>query len=346
MNQEEINRQRIVQRKKQRAKRRRLLRLLQVLEVAAVMAIAVIFLKNPLKELLTEKTPNTQQQTELTPTEKIKQDETENPEESPTPFIDEGTTTSVGVQTGIQSTISKYSVSYPKTWTKEEISVRLLELAAQYPEFAEISNHKEDYPEDLLAALCGNPNMIDFVSGYLTADKSVVGAFTQEELEQTMPLLLQWDSRWGYFSYGEGIVGISGCGPTCLSMVVVSLTGNADATPAAIAEYAVKEGYYVPGVGTAWSLMKDGGSSWGVKAKELSLQKSKVFAALEAGQPIVCSMRPGDFTSEGHFIVLYATEDGKIKVNDPNSRERSAALWDYETLERQIKNLWAFSKAD
>ena len=53
-------------------------------------------------------------------------------------------------------------------------------------------------------------------------------------------------------------------------------------------------------------------------------------------------MMPGDFTTSGHFIVLSALEDGKIRVKDPNSAERSEKLWDYETLESQIKGLWVF----
>lgn len=56
-------------------------------------------------------------------------------------------------------------------------------------------------------------------------------------------------------------------------------------------------------------------------------------------------MRPGDFTTAGHFIVLTKTENGQIKVNDPNSRSRSK-IWNYETLEKQIKNLGHSAKAD
>ncbi len=69
------------------------------------------------------------------------------------------------------------------------------------------------------------------------------------------------------------------------------------------------------------------------------------FQYLKKGNPIICSMGPGDFTTAGHFIVLVGVEEGKIKVNDPNSKERSSKLWDYETLEPQIKNLWVFEKA-
>lgn len=85
-------------------------------------------------------------------------------------------------------------------------------------------------------------------------------------------------------------------------------------------------------------------AAYGIYCNELPLSESRIFQSLESGSPIICSMRPGDFTKTGHFIVLAGTEDGKIKVNDPNSKIRSAQLWDYKTLEGQIKNLWKFSK--
>ena len=71
--------------------------------------------------------------------------------------------------------------------------------------------------------------------------------------------------------------------------------------------------------------------------------EAAVFGALEAGQPIICSMRPGDFTTAGHFIVLTGTQDGLLCVVDPNSPARSASLWEYSRLEPQIKNLWAYT---
>ena len=61
------------------------------------------------------------------------------------------------------------------------------------------------------------------------------------------------------------------------------------------------------------------------------------------GRPaIICSVRPGDFTTTGHFILLAGLEEGGIRVNDPNSPQNSEKLWAYETLEPQIRNLWAF----
>ena len=78
--------------------------------------------------------------------------------------------------------------------------------------------------------------------------------------------------------------------------------------------------------------------------QELSLDRNVIMKHLDAGEPIICSMRPGNFTTAGHFIVLVKEVDGEIMVNDPNSKSRSKILWDYDTLEGQIKNLWGFTK--
>ena len=107
------------------------------------------------------------------------------------------------------------------------------------------------------------------------------------------------------------------------------------------AKYAQDNGYYLKGTGTSWSLLTEGASHFGVVGREISLSKETVCGILKQGQPVICSVGRGDFTTEGHFIVLTGMKDGRIKVNDPNCIHRSC-LWEYETLEPQIKNLWAY----
>lgn len=218
----------------------------------------------------------------------------------------------------------------------------LRELAARDERVQDVIDRWQEYPEDLLKMLSRNPDMLDFVLDY-PEKKGQVFADTIGEVEAgEIPLLLQYDPRWGYGDYGASSVVVSGCGPACLSMVAAGLTGDAAVTPYAVAQYADQEGYYVYGAGTAWSLMSQGASRFGVEGKELPLMKSKMERALEEGRPIICVVGPGDFTTSGHFIVLTGLRDGKFTVNDPNSTERSGQLWAYETLEPQIRNLWAF----
>lgn len=241
-----------------------------------------------------------------------------------------------------KGTLREYEMTVPKKYEGEAIYSRLKELAETYPEFEELYEHSDNYPEELLGVVCSNLEMIDYVKGYPKADRSAAGGFTKEELSGGVPLLIQWDKRWGYAPYGDDNIGLSGCAPVCMSMVIVGLTGDDAATPDRIADFAEQGNHYVAGTGTAWSLMTAAGEPYGVFAQQMGLDRDVIFSTLEAGTPIICSMGEGDFTTSGHFIVLTGVEDGKIRVNDPNSRLRSEKLWDYETLSYQIRNMWAY----
>ena len=63
---------------------------------------------------------------------------------------------------------------------------------------------------------------------------------------------------------------------------------------------------------------------------------------LDSGAVLVLSMLPGDFTDDGHFIIIDKYDAAGFSVLDPNSPERSAR-WSYERLSGQIANLWALS---
>ncbi len=240
--------------------------------------------------------------------------------------------------------IIKYSFERPKAREGEEIRIRISELCKKYPTFQEIYDNMEKYPNNLLAALGNNPDMIDYVKGYPTAEHTVNEGLTSEELQKKFPLFIQWDKRWGYADYGDDTIALSGCAPTCISMVAVALTKNAQATPDKVADYAHQNGYYQPNVGTTWNMMTQGAKAFGIQGTEISLNKNKIFNELENGNPIICSMRAGDFTAAGHFIVLVGVKNGKLMVNDPNSTIRSDMQWEYEDIEKQIKNLWVFHK--
>ena len=155
---------------------------------------------------------------------------------------------------------------------------------------------------------------------------------------------MQWDPRWGYQPYGEqSCVGLAGCGPTCLSMTLYYLTGNDRLTPDAIAAYSMENGYYVEGSGTAWLLMEDLPARYGIGVRSLSLSFQNMTAALDHGGIIICAMGKGDFTTAGHFIVIYGYDGEGFWVNDPNCVARSERKWSYSELSGQIKNLWVYT---
>lgn len=157
-----------------------------------------------------------------------------------------------------------------------------------------------------------------------------------------VPLFLQTDPRWKDVQYGNSTIEISGCGPACLAMVTSALTGNQDTTPVTVSKFAEENGYYVDGIGTSWSLMSDGAKKLGLRVREIPLDESTVADRLTDGYPIICSVTRGDFTNEGHFIVLTAYENGVIRVNDPNSEINSTKLWTYDRLKGQISAMWSY----
>lgn len=169
-----------------------------------------------------------------------------------------------------------------------------------------------------------------------------IGHTADRKMRNGVPLLLQTDSRWSDIPYGSSTVGISGCAPTCLSMVAIALTENRDLTPDAVAQFSEENGYYVEGTGTSWELMSAGAKKLGLKSSELPLDQSFIARELESLHPIICSVGPGDFTYEGHFIVLTGYSDGMIYVNDPNSQLNSSRSWSYERLAPQINAMWVF----
>lgn len=201
---------------------------------------------------------------------------------------------------------------------------------------------RNQWPAELLKTAEANPELEAFVLQY-PLKKDLHPVIDLEEYRDTnaVPLLMQWDERWGYTSYAGNWMGLSGCGPTCLSMVTIYLKNDPQYDPLYMAEFSRENGYSVPGGGSAWTLISEGGRKLGLDVVELPLDKNRVIRNLEVGNPIICVMGPGDFTTTGHFIVMTGYEDGKIRVNDPNSRERSAQLWDFDAIQGQIKNLWA-----
>lgn len=219
----------------------------------------------------------------------------------------------------------------------------LNELAKNNKRVARILENKEEYPEFLLEALSKNTELIDYVLDYNDNNGKVLSNDIGNVKKGDYPLLLQYDKRWGYAYYGEYNLAISGCGPTTIAMVVAGLTGRNDVTPYTVAKYAMENNYYSES-GTKWALMKEGIKHFGIKSRELNNSKKLIFKELEKGHPIICSMKPGIFTTTGHFIAIVGIKDNKFIIHDPNSKKKSKGLWSYEEIKDEIRNMWVFEK--
>ena len=198
------------------------------------------------------------------------------------------------------------------------------------------------YPKQLKDLALKNEEALEFVYDYPAEHvKEHTIDLTEEASMDSVPLFVQWDKRWGYEKYSGNFFAASGCGPTTLSMVVVYLTHDREASPIAVAKYSKEAGYSVNGSGSSWTLISEGCRHYGVKAKAVALDESRMKAELDEGHPIVVNVGPGDFTDTGHFMVTTGYDDEGFSINDPNSIEKSGKRWLFKNISSQIRAVWS-----
>lgn len=209
------------------------------------------------------------------------------------------------------------------------------------------------YPEKLYDAYEKCPEARDFIlKAPLEYQKNHGKDMSDYENVEGVPLFMQWDDRWGYTPYAYGLGGITGCGPTCLSMVVCYYTQDFTYTPDYMMKFAEENNYIGRDVdadgklhgGTEWILFSKGGPKLGFDVKEVPLDENTLARHLKAGRPVICHLGECKFTFSGHYIVLTGIdENGHISVNDPNSRALSAEGCTYDEIEDAIKNMWVLT---
>lgn len=207
-----------------------------------------------------------------------------------------------------------------------------------------ILENREALSMNYLRLLNSNNNSKYFIKDVLQNNRPLKFEGESVKFARNIPYFLQWDRRWGNSDYADGNIGINGCGPTCLAMVVSGLNKDSDITPITLSKF--ENDKYTQGGGTTWDYFREVPSNYGIKVRELSTNKNIYFKELKKGNPIIVNVEQGDFTSIGHYVVLVGIENEYIIINDPNSPDRSNEKWTFERLAPQIKNGWSFSKEE
>ena len=163
---------------------------------------------------------------------------------------------------------------------------------------------------------------------------------------------LQTDKRWKDKPYqvpGEtATIGGSGCGPTAAAMLIETLTGKTF-TPVDACRWSVEHGYKAKGQGTYYGYFAPQFEAFGIKCWQLSWTNvyhnpaSKVhdqaLEYLKQGYYLIALMKKGNWTSGGHFIVVWWA-DGKIRINDPASTRDSRVNGDINTFRNEAAYYW------
>lgn len=153
----------------------------------------------------------------------------------------------------------------------------------------------------------------------------------------------QTDPRWRDIPYsGTGnpkeTIGTDGCGPTCAAMVVATLREKS-VNPAKAAWFFKENGGLSPHDGTYWFIFGRYFAYWKIPYTETN---SKVMAkeALAKGWMVVTAMKPGQWTTCGHFILVYGLEGDKVKIHDPNSEASYREYASLDTYLAQAAEFW------
>lgn len=87
-------------------------------------------------------------------------------------------------------------------------------------------------------------------------------------------------------------------------MVTIYLTGDTTKDPLWMCQFAEAHQFNVPGSGSKWALISEGGRMLGLDVTQIPLDKDRIYRNLDVGNPIIVVVGPGDFTTDGHFLVL------------------------------------------
>ena len=225
----------------------------------------------------------------------------------------------------------------PKSDNKEELKKNIEKLVSKDPKAKWV--YENFYKlNDIDAYLAGNDkDTIDFVYNMNNGLTNFPYSNGQSvDLGRKTPYYIQWDNRWAYNDLGDRNIGISGCGPTSIAMILSRLKDDSTITPDKIANDAKD---YMGDEGISWKFFEDGAEKYDYKIEDVPLDEEAMKKALDKG-PLLVSVNKGYFTLFGHIFVIDSYKDGKFIINDPNSIRNSKREWTYDEISNQIVKIW------
>lgn len=165
------------------------------------------------------------------------------------------------------------------------------------------------------------------------------GVFASENQKQSKQLKVVYYNQADYpgQKIGGSTIKAAGCGPTSVAVCYSSLTGKKADVPK-MCKQAYKNGWYYTGQGCTHDVVPGLSKLYGLDCKGLGYSRKAVEKALRAGHPVVALMGPGDFTNNGHFVVLTRmVGKGQVKVADVGSRANTYKTWSLKKVVSQGK---------
>lgn len=176
----------------------------------------------------------------------------------------------------------------------------------------------------------------------------------------TQPIsYLQTDPRWGSLDYsakGETTtIGRSGCGPTAMAMVLATWA-DPKVTPKTECAWALAHGFKAPHQGTYYGYFEVAGRRYDLKTYRLnytslygndrSAYHAQARDALDRGDLVIACMGKGNWTSSGHYVLVWKIDGNVIFINDPASTKPVRIRGAYSLFKQQVKYYWVIERPE
>ena len=173
---------------------------------------------------------------------------------------------------------------------------------------AEQKDLADDYAYNLSLFL-GDSMFQGLPAGYTTVSSLGNIRFTDGQTE--VVYFNQLDERYAGQPYGTDNIGGYGCGPTCMAMVVSSLTDDL-VDPVEMAKWSYEHGYWCSGSGSYHALIPAAAEAWGLPVSGCTASEpQRITDALSSGKLIVAlegAWQPWSFHDESDTLVGYDVE--------------------------------------
>jgi hypothetical protein len=238
----------------------------------------------------------------------------------------------------------------------DDVKQSLAEMAPADERIQYIYDNMDQYSAQILTYFVtriDTKSVIDFVYDYPqkhNLDEPIV--FTEEELNSDLPLLLQYDERWGYKYLGGTengeMLAESGCLCCCLNMIYIGSTHSDALNPYTIG-CDMYENNLLGISGTKDKAVPFFCNKYGLSCEEYAIDETNrpdekiIRDTLDSGGYILLSVKPGKFTKIGHAILIREYKDGKYYINDPASKIRSNTPYTFNEIAEDINKFWVIS---
>lgn len=170
---------------------------------------------------------------------------------------------------------------------------------------------------------------------------------------------LQTDARWGWKDYStkgeKTTIRASGCGPTALSMVLATWVDKS-ITPETECAWALSHGYKALHSGTYYNYFVPAAKRFGLVCYRLNLNSiygnantayhAQARDALERGDLVIACMGKGNWTSSGHYVLVWDVRGDTVYINDPASTKAHRVRGDYNLFRKQVKYYWVIARPE